>query len=173
MKKVINKNMIFGIIIGMLIMSGIGVFAVDYIYNSTQVTYKKADNTEVDVKTALDELYSLPKSFDEVVAYKTGAYIHNQTITVPEGVTDGIIIMELGFYDSSSYGLGGLYFVDESGISEKTLLNKDGCQYYNIGLKRIVYKCKLIPGETITLGLGKDTHSSSTAAGSISIILIA
>lgn len=62
MKKLIDKiehNTLFGIVIGIIITSGIGVLALDYVYNSEQVSYVKKDSTELDVKSALDELYNL------------------------------------------------------------------------------------------------------------------
>ena len=57
MKKII-KNNIFGFILGGIIFGFIGVGAAGYMYYSEQVSYKKPDNTETDVKTALDELYN-------------------------------------------------------------------------------------------------------------------
>lgn len=57
MKKVLNKNTLFGIIIGIVIMGGISVLALNYLYKSEDVLYKKSDNTDVSVKTALEELY--------------------------------------------------------------------------------------------------------------------
>ena len=63
MKKIIDKKIIFGFIIGVLITSGISIGAIS-MYSANQVSYKKADNTEIDVKTALDELYIFDNSGD-------------------------------------------------------------------------------------------------------------
>ena len=75
MKKILNNNTLFGLIIGIIIMSGIGVLAIDYLYNANQVSYKKADNTEVDVKTALDELYE--KTSKSSITYFNNGTIYN------------------------------------------------------------------------------------------------
>lgn len=63
MKKFINilkHNTLFGIIIGAIIMGGVNVMAIDYLYNANQVSYTPSDDTSEikDVKSALDELYS-------------------------------------------------------------------------------------------------------------------
>lgn len=64
MKRII-KNNIFGFILGIIIMSGIGVLAINYLYNSTDVLYEKSDKTQVSVKESLDELYNLQKNVKE------------------------------------------------------------------------------------------------------------
>lgn len=53
MKKIINKNTIFGLIVGMIIMSGVGVLAIDYLYNANQVSYGDSN-----VQSVIDDLYN-------------------------------------------------------------------------------------------------------------------
>ena len=69
MKRII-KNNIFGFILGIIIMSGIGVLAINYLYNSTDVLYEKSDKTQVSVKESLDDLYSIinkPTKYSEYI----------------------------------------------------------------------------------------------------------
>ena len=92
MKKILNNNTLFGLIIGIIIMSGIGVLAIDYLYNANQVSYKKADNTEVDVKTALDELYDKTKNKRSNVSLDMSSmlgsdYVSTRTFTAEPNTT--------------------------------------------------------------------------------------
>ena len=91
MKRYINKKTIFSFIIGIFITSGISIGAVA-IYNADEVSYKKIDNTETNVKIALDELSS------------TEAYYYNPN------VTSGL----------SKYSLeGSTFYVSDTGFALK------------------------------------------------------
>lgn len=57
MKQIIDKKIIYGMIIGGIIFSGIGVSAA-YMYQANQISYTNKDNIEIDVNSALDELYT-------------------------------------------------------------------------------------------------------------------
>ena len=92
MKRIINKNTLFGIIIGIFITSGISVLAVNYIYNSEQVSYVKNDSTETDIKTALDELYDKATNIKGEVLYADAAWPGTLTYTATRDC-DGTIIL--------------------------------------------------------------------------------
>ena len=73
MKKIINKNTVLGLIVGIII-SGVSVYAVETKYNAEQVEYK-----ETTVKDALDYLYS--KNNDNIIfltsSWKAGSNWNN------------------------------------------------------------------------------------------------
>ena len=107
MKKIINKNTLFGFIIGGIMFSIIGVSAAKYMYSSDQVSYKKSNNEEVDVKVALDELYDLnnqnqPKELVYVgtsSAYKTNITFDLKSIEGYEKITnDDFVFKNLKFF---------------------------------------------------------------------------
>ena len=72
MKKLINKNTLFGFIIGLIITSSVGVIATT-LYYSNEVSYTPEDNNwNVDnVKDALDSLYSETRSNEKFLLYAT------------------------------------------------------------------------------------------------------
>ena len=76
MKKVLNKNIIVGFLLGMIITSLFGVSAAT-LYYSNQITYKPSDDIlEVNnVEQALNDLYasSLSSDFSEVLTSSTSA----------------------------------------------------------------------------------------------------
>lgn len=63
MRKIINKNLILGFILGIIVSGGIvcasGLFAEDIVYNSTNPNFKATN-----VKDALNQLYNLSKDYN-------------------------------------------------------------------------------------------------------------
>lgn len=59
MKRILSKNMFFGILIGIVITSGISVYAVNIIYTSNQISYTGSKPEINNVQLALDDLYNI------------------------------------------------------------------------------------------------------------------
>ena len=63
MRKVLNKNILFGFVLGIIITSGISVMAIN-MYSSDKISYNG-----MDVKSALDDLYNETSKFgDEIIS---------------------------------------------------------------------------------------------------------
>lgn len=77
MKKLINKNTLFGILIGGLIFGFVGVEATKYMYYANQISYQKSEGVETDVVTALNELYEKSGNFDLTLI--------EENVTTPNG----------------------------------------------------------------------------------------
>lgn len=84
MKKIINKNTIFGFLIGIIITGSISVLATNYLYQSEDVSY---NGTQPNVKAALDELFIMSNEKSSITfTLNTDDFI---SATQDYGVTSG------------------------------------------------------------------------------------
>lgn len=81
MEKIINKNIIIGFVIGIIVMSGVGVVAAT-MYYSNQISYTPTDTSwNVDnVETALNELYDEINNKVSVIYLGTGTSFNIKTL---------------------------------------------------------------------------------------------
>lgn len=169
MKKVLNKNIIVGFLLGMIITSLFGVSAAT-LYNSNQVSYRPSDDSlnVSNVGEALDNLYSnltdglLGKSYQ---TYKReNASPTTITLTVPTDCEKGFLVVERYGYNSSDVTIT---ITNPAGMKTSTqLLSNYG---YGAGqaAPMSVWYAEFIPDSTITISAHCASYSLGTTIATI------
>lgn len=108
----------------------------------------------------------------KVSTLSAGIWTDTRTITIPEGVTEGILIALLGQYDASSYATGTINLSNTAGIETKSTIYSKDAQAYNAGYRINIYQCKLIPGNKISMNINKSSSSTNTNQGTTLLLLL-
>lgn len=91
MKKIYDKKILFGFLLGIIVTCGISVYAVDHLYISSNVSYK-----ETNVESSLNDLYQIINKGDATsndIFYGKKAIVGGKEIT---GIYHGYEIVEMG-----------------------------------------------------------------------------
>ena len=112
MEKIINKNIIIGFIIGLIVMGGIGVGATT-LYNSIQISYEETNvfnalNDLYAMKTELNTIKGLGDAAPENISVGKTAVVKGQLVTGTSGGNNLKLVKVLlgtstGNYDLTSY----------------------------------------------------------------------
>ena len=108
----IIKNNIFGIIIGGILLGTIGVAAATYLYDSSQISFSNENTSATNVKSAIDELYSIIPNFPKdslKLIYSEVSGSWNSTNTLSTNVEPGTYILCFQQISVSGGGTATIY----------------------------------------------------------------